>query len=845
MTFVCEKCNKSYKRQCDLNKHIQKGCNDRLKKKINNKDIEMPVEIMVDKLKELKNKFTNIQNILRDNEALTGEKALRNMSYFLTLKQIEHHIDNSIDFEGYDYDLDEFDDNGKKQILNDILPLTRFSKLVELVKGDKKENVVSHMKYLWDYILSNHPKTNKIFIKGKGFDCQDKNTFIKIITILDIDLTQYDDVLGEVYEDTIKHIMIGRTFGQFFTPAVAKKMILDTLKPQINSDGTIPTCCDPTMGTAGFLKNYLNIMIQQAKDKNIELNWNQIMNAIYGKEIVEDTYQLAMANMLICTGHLFDALERGDSIREPINGKFDYIFSNPPYGIQGLKYEDFTSSLRDVYTPIKSGNAVSLFIQAIIYMLNINGTCAIVLPDGKDLFGKEKTLIDIRQYLMKTCDLYEIVYLPADIFNNTGIKTCVFFFKKKKEGSEILTKTVKGKKITYNFSEDHQTSCIKFYELDINTEEKKFLIEVDINEIANKDYSLNYAEYIEEEHVEYGDGVVVKTLGEVCEFQNGKNITKEKLQEGEYLVVGGGQKPFGKHSHYNREENTILCSSSGAYAGYISKYPVKIWASDCFSIHKNDNNLNEEYLYYYLKNIQNKIYTLQNGSGQPHVYSSNISKLKIPIPPLEKQQEIVEILDIYEQANKTSQEKIKELKKLNEIRLKSENMFNKHPIKTLGEVCEIEFGTRIVKSKCEKGEYNVYGGGDASFTTNSYNREGFNILISRFALSLECVRLIYDKIYLNDSGLTVKPKLSNILHKYLGYYLLTKHKLIYQCARGPAQKNLDIDEFKNLQIPIPPLEKQQEIVEYCQYNDETIERLEKELEFNKKQAEYIMNSIVS
>ena len=67
--------------------------------------------------------------------------------------------------------------------------------------------------------------------------------------------------------------------------------------------------------------------------------------------------------------------------------------------------------------------------------------------------------------------------------------------------------------------------------------------------------------------------------------------------------MGGGKSPSGYHNEYNRNENVILCSSSGANAGYISKYSCKIWASDCFSIHsKNIEIIDEKYLYYFLKN---------------------------------------------------------------------------------------------------------------------------------------------------------------------------------------------------------------------------------------------------
>lgn len=130
------------------------------------------------------------------------------------------------------------------------------------------------------------------------------------------------------------------------------------------------------------------------------------------------------------------------------------------------------------------------------------------------------------------------------------------------------------------------------------------------------------------------------------------------------------------------------------------------------------------------------------------------------------------------------------------------------------------------------------------FSTNTFNREGYNILIGRFALSLECVRFINEKIFLNDSGLSVKPKTDILLHKYIGYYLLYNQSIIYNCVRGTAQKNLEMDIFKSLKIPIPSLERQKEIVEYCECNDALIKKLENEIENNKKYAQNYFTNII-
>jgi type I restriction-modification system DNA methylase subunit len=630
-------------------------------------------EVINDNKTTLINVFKNCLNILRDNEGLTGDKALRNMSYLLILKLIEPHIGNKIDIDNYEYDFSHIEDKNIDNHKKKLLEFARFSNIVK----ENEDNIPNKMKYLWDDILSKHSVTKNIFLKDKSFDIKHKSTYKKIIDKLNtLPNTEYD-ILGNAYEEVIQDIMTGKVLGQFFTQPLVKKMMVKLIDPQIYPDGKIDTCGDPTMGTGGFLITYLKYILQQAKIKNIKPDWNFIKTeGLYGKELEPDTYQLAVSNMLISSGYMFEQLERGDSIRDPITKKFDNILANPPFGIKGLKYDDFNSSLKFEYTPIKTDNAVSLFIQAIIYMLKINGKCAVVLPDGQDLFSKSnKTLVSIREYLMKTCDLKEIIYLPSGIFTYTSIKTCVFYFIKKKEGKDVLETKISKKSWNYKFSKTHQTTKVNFYDYNPYEDIKNLLVDVPIEKIANNSYSLNYTEYMKDETEEekYDEGFVVKTLGEVC---------------------------------------------------------------------------------------------------------------------------------------------------------------------------SIDYGTRIVKGNNIEGEYPVYGSGRAMFSTNTFNREGYNILIGRFALSLECVRFINEKIFLNDSGLSVKPKTDILLHKYIGYYLLHNQSTIYNCARGAAQKNLEIDIFKTIKIPIPTLERQKEIVEYCENNDTLIKQLEKEIENNKKQAQLFMSGIV-
>ena len=132
---------------------------------------------------------------------------------------------------------------------------------------------------------------------------------------------------------------------------------------------------------------------------------------------------------------------------------------------------------------------------------------------------------------------------------------------------------------------------------------------------------------------------------------------------------------------------------------------------------------------------------------------------------------------------------------------------------SLKDLVQVEYGKRIVKKNDEGTLYPVYGGGGETFKTDDYNREN-RLIISRFAMSPLCVRIVKDKFFLNDSGFTIKVIDSDVCHEeYLNSILLNIQDRIYKCGKGAAQKNIDFNSFYNLKIPLPPLEIQKEIVE--------------------------------
>ena len=453
---------------------------------------------------------------------------------------------------------------------------------------------------------------------------------------------------------------------------------------------------------------------------------------------------------------------------------------------------------------------------------------------------------------MKTCDLKEIIYLPSGIFTYTSIKTCVFYFVKKREGTDVLepkikvSKTQKERGRDYNFSKTHQTTKVKFYDYNPYEDIKNLLVEVPIEKIASNSYSLNYAEYMkdETEKEQYEEGVIVKTLGEVCEVNQGNPLTKTEMIDGIYDVIGGG-KIIGKHNQKNRDGNDFTLTRVGDInINYINK-PYYL-TDNGFSLKSKHEDIITKYIYYLLSHNKDYLTNLYQGTAQKVISKTNLKSIIIPIPSLDKQEEIVRYLDfIYEKTNKTSISKIAELKQLNEFCLNNQKLFGENGVKTLGEVCNFKNGKGIKKDTLIEGEYPVIGGGQKPMGFhNEYNTNENAILCSSSGAYAGFISKYDKKVWASDCFSIIPKDDSSIDNNYLYYLLKTIQDKIYKTQSGVAQPHIYSKDLQNNKIPIPSLERQKEIVEYCEYNATLIKQLEKEIENNKKQAQQFITEIV-
>ena len=818
---------------------------------------------------KLKTIIKSCHNHLYSNGSIVGNEAsndiitlfiLKIMNYlYLTNKElITEKIKDLIDCDDYSYYLTYLDDVKNICKIRDINDINSQYEdyMDDVIRRNLLPRIFTEDK---DYLLNTRGDASNII---KIINELDK-IIINEITVKAFSTISIYEYFNSNYEGKAK----SKKFGQFFTPRKIINAILYgcNFKQEIESFEN-PTIYDPCCGTAGLLCSIYN-------------NCSNINpNNIYGCEIQKDTIKFAVASLMLSTNSLFENLNKGCALSNNKflfeNKKFDIIFTNPPFGIN-LNYKelktkfdynkpkDFTINFEDIF-PIITNDGINLFIQLIIYSLNDNGICAIVIPDGELIYSK--TLINMRKYIIDNCKILKFISIDSKAFEYTSIKTNVIILKKQKG------------------IDNHKN--IEFLELNKECNEVKLIAIADLDE-----YYTFKLKKEEEKLISKNENIQIKTLGEVCEFKNGKGIKKELLIKGDYPVIGGGQKPFGNHNNYNCDENTILCSSSGAYSGYISIYNTKIWASDCFSIIPlNNTYLNNTYLYYYLKSIQYKIYNLQSGAAQPHLYSKDIRNIELPIPSLEVQEEIVKYLDeifmtndkeilikysnnllfewlLYnptiketirlfyeiETSNIDINNTINKLYKLNEAKIKIVKNNPTVIIKNLQEIATIEIG-----GTPSRNNLNYYNNGtylwvsirelnnniiydtkekitDLGVKNSNVKLLPINTILFSFKLSIGKIGFAGNELYTNEAIAGINSKNNEIIkNKYLYYYLQnTNFNHLASGLIGTAG-SLNKKILEVLKIPIPSIEVQEEIINYCDNNLEVINNLKKIIENNNK-----------
>ena len=155
-------------------------------------------------------------------------------------------------------------------------------------------------------------------------------------------------------------------------------------------------------------------------------------------------------------------------------------------------------------------------------------------------------------------------------------------------------------------------------------------------------------EYYRDSLLSFGDEVECKTLEEISKISRGIRVVKKELSiNGKYAVYQNSMVPLGYYDKSNCKANTTFIISAGA-AGKIGYSYEDFWAADDCFYFDSSKNLNNRYLCFYLHSQNEYIYSRVRKASIPRLSRTVVEKIKIPLPPLEEQQRIVDILDRFD-----------------------------------------------------------------------------------------------------------------------------------------------------------------------------------------------------
>jgi type I restriction enzyme M protein len=261
---------------------------------------------------------------------------------------------------------------------------------------------------------------------------------------LDLHPTAVDNVqMGLVFEELIRKFaeISNETAGEHFTPREVIRLMVNLLFIEDNDALTLPgivrAMYDPTAGTGG--------MLSVAAEYLHELNPKARLT-VFGQELNAESYAICKADMLI-RGQDISNIVLGNTLSDDgLLGKlFDYMLSNPPFGVEWKKIE---KAIRDEYEKQGHGGRFGPGLPrvsdgSLLFLLHLlskmrpaaqGGSRIGIVLNGSPLFtgGAGSGESEIRRYVLENDLVEAIVALPTDMFYNTGISTYVWVLSNRK-----------------------------------------------------------------------------------------------------------------------------------------------------------------------------------------------------------------------------------------------------------------------------------------------------------------------------------------------------------------------------------------------------------------------------
>ena len=334
------------------------------------------------------------------------------------------------------------------------------------------------------------------------------------------------------------------------------------------------------------------------------------------------------------------------------------------------------------------------------------------------------------------------------------------------------------------------------------------------------------------------DGVEYRKLGEVGNINRGIRVVKNDLQiSGLYPVFQNSLTPLGQYNQYNYDANTAFVISAGA-AGDIGFSKTRFWAADDCLVITPFDKIVSKFIFYYLMSQQPYIKSRVRKASIPRLSKDVIYNLEIPVPPLEVQRKIVEVLDNFSELTAELTAELEARKKQYEYY--RDNLLNFSQIAPnsvkwmkISEVFEIRNGYTPSKAKAEFWE----SGTIPWFRMEDIRQNGRILSDSILHITSEGVKgkglfkansfILATTATIGEHALIIADSLANqqftnlkickslekeLTIKYVFYYLFVVDEWCKANTNVSGFASVDMAKFKNLLFPIPPLSEQERIV---------------------------------
>lgn len=331
------------------------------------------------------------------------------------------------------------------------------------------------------------------------------------------------------------------------------------------------------------------------------------------------------------------------------------------------------------------------------------------------------------------------------------------------------------------------------------------------------------------------NGVEFVKLGDVCEIKRGIRVVKKDLQEtGKIPVYQNSLVPLGYKDDFNYPSDVAFVISAGA-AGDVGYSQVPFWAADdCLTI-TCPSNIENKYVYYFLKNYEYKLKSKVRKASIPRLSRKVVDDLEIPLPPIEVQTEIVRILDKFTSLEAELEAELDCRKRQYEYYrdklLSFENVGGQEvKWKKMSEVCKnICSGGTPLTSKAEYYDGNIpwlrtqeVDYCEIHSTLRNITQLGLDnssakmipancVIVAMYGSTAAKVAINKIPLCTNQACCNLEIDEDKALVRYVYQWICKQYEVLKAMGEG-SQHNINAQKVKDFKIPIPSLEEQHRIV---------------------------------